>query len=139
MVGIRAMIESNLCMRDSLLQKRRASSVDKSSDVTAFRHPWGPTLGGGRTLAAADQGAFELPARNQARRVPRDDGCRSCRGPNCAPSVTALSQTWQWPAGGLERMLRMCLCSTGSSLADEACEEALLDSTALRRFVGIDP
>jgi transposase, IS5 family len=24
------------------------------------------------------------------------------------------------------------------NLADEACEEALLDSTALRRFVGID-
>ena len=26
----------------------------------------------------------------------------------------------------------------GFNLADEACEEALLDSTALRRFVGID-
>jgi transposase, IS5 family len=39
---------------------------------------------------------------------------------------------------GLERMLRMHFVQHWFNLADEACEEALLDSTALRRFVGID-
>ena len=39
---------------------------------------------------------------------------------------------------GLERMLRMYFVQHWFNLADEACEEALLDSTALRRFVGID-
>lgn len=39
---------------------------------------------------------------------------------------------------GLERMLRMYLVQHWFNLADQACEEALLDSTALRRFVGID-
>lgn len=39
------------------------------------------------------------------------------------------------PPIGLERMLRMYFVQY---LADEAFEEALLDSTALRRFVGID-
>lgn len=42
------------------------------------------------------------------------------------------------PPVGLERMLRMYFVQHGFNLADEACEEALLDSTALRRFVGID-
>jgi IS5 family transposase len=42
------------------------------------------------------------------------------------------------PAIGLERMLRMHFVQHWFNLADEACEEALLDSTALRRFVGID-
>ncbi|MCC5045772.1 IS5 family transposase [Xanthomonas campestris] len=42
------------------------------------------------------------------------------------------------PPVGLERMLRMYLVQHWFNLADEACEEALLDSTALRRFVGID-
>ena len=36
-------------------------------------------------------------------------------------------------------MLRMYFVQHWFNLADEACEEALLDSTALRRFVGIDP
>ena len=42
------------------------------------------------------------------------------------------------PPIGLERMLRMHLVQHWVNLADEACEDALLDSTALRRFVGID-
>jgi IS5 family transposase len=42
------------------------------------------------------------------------------------------------PPVGLERMLRMYFVQHWLNLADEACEEALLDSTALRRFVGID-
>lgn len=42
------------------------------------------------------------------------------------------------PPIGLERKLRMYFVQHGFNLADEACEEALLDSTALRRFVGID-
>ena len=42
------------------------------------------------------------------------------------------------PPVGLERMLRMYFVQHWFNLADEACEEALLDSTALCRFVGID-
>jgi IS5 family transposase len=42
------------------------------------------------------------------------------------------------PPVGLERMLRMYFVQHWFNLADEACEEALLDSTALRHFVGID-
>jgi IS5 family transposase len=42
------------------------------------------------------------------------------------------------PPIGLERMLRMYFVQHWFNLADVACEEALLDSTALRRFVGID-
>ncbi len=42
------------------------------------------------------------------------------------------------PPLGVERMLRMYFVQHWFNLADEACEEALLDSTALRRFVGID-
>lgn len=42
------------------------------------------------------------------------------------------------PPIGVERMLRMHFVQHWFNLADEACEEALLDSTALRRFVGID-
>ena len=42
------------------------------------------------------------------------------------------------PPIGLERMLRMYFVQHWFNLADEACEEALLDSTAFRRFVGID-
>jgi IS5 family transposase len=42
------------------------------------------------------------------------------------------------PPVGLERMLRMYFVQHGFNLADEACEEAVLDSMALRRFVGID-
>lgn len=42
------------------------------------------------------------------------------------------------PPVGLARMLRMYFVQHWCNLADEACEEALLDSVALRRFVGID-
>lgn len=42
------------------------------------------------------------------------------------------------PPVGLERMLRMYFVQHWFDLADHACEEALLDSPALRRFVGID-
>lgn len=42
------------------------------------------------------------------------------------------------PPIGLERMLRMHFVQHWFNLADVACEEALLDSMALRRFVGID-
>jgi transposase, IS5 family len=42
------------------------------------------------------------------------------------------------PPIGVERMLRMYFVQHWFNLADEACEEALLDSSALRRFVGID-
>ena len=42
------------------------------------------------------------------------------------------------PPVGLERMLRMYSVQHWYNLADQACEEALLDSTALRGFVGID-
>ena len=39
------------------------------------------------------------------------------------------------PPIGLERMLRMYFVQHWFNLADEACEEALLDSTALRRWL----
>lgn len=42
------------------------------------------------------------------------------------------------PPVGLERMLRMYFVQHWFNLADEACEEALYDSAALRAFVGID-
>ena len=42
------------------------------------------------------------------------------------------------PPVGLERMLRMYFVQHWFNLADVVCEDALLDSTALRRFVGID-
>jgi IS5 family transposase len=42
------------------------------------------------------------------------------------------------PPVALQCMLRMYFVQHWFNLADEACEDALLDSTALRRFVGID-
>jgi IS5 family transposase len=42
------------------------------------------------------------------------------------------------PPVGLERMLRRYLVQHWFNLADDACEEALLDSTSLRRFVGVN-
>jgi len=42
------------------------------------------------------------------------------------------------PPVGLQRMLRMYFVQRWFNLSDEACEDALLDSTALRRLVGID-
>ncbi|MFC6840385.1 IS5 family transposase [Xanthomonas theicola] len=42
------------------------------------------------------------------------------------------------PPAGLERMLRMSLAQPWFNLADQACEEALLDGTGWRGLVGID-
>ena len=42
------------------------------------------------------------------------------------------------PPIGVERMLRIHLLQHWFNLADQACEEALYDSAALRAFVGID-
>lgn len=42
------------------------------------------------------------------------------------------------PPIGLQRMLRIHLLQHWFNLADEAMEEALYDSAALRSFVGID-
>jgi IS5 family transposase len=42
------------------------------------------------------------------------------------------------PPVGLERMLRIHFLQHGSNLSDPAMEEALYDSLAMRRFVGID-
>jgi IS5 family transposase len=42
------------------------------------------------------------------------------------------------PTIGLERMLRMHFVQHWFNLADEACEDALLDMPSLRQFVGID-
>lgn len=39
---------------------------------------------------------------------------------------------------GCERMLRMYLLSVWFRLSDEACEDAVLDSRAMQRFVGLD-
>ena len=42
------------------------------------------------------------------------------------------------PPIGLERMLRMYVAQQCFGLSDEATEDALYDSQAIRRFVGID-
>ncbi|WP_198388683.1 transposase, partial [Burkholderia ubonensis] len=42
------------------------------------------------------------------------------------------------PLIGLERMMRIHFVQHWFNLADFACEEALYDSTSLRRFVGIE-
>jgi IS5 family transposase len=42
------------------------------------------------------------------------------------------------PTIGLERMLRMHFVQHWFNLADDACEDALLDMASLRQFVGID-
>ena len=42
------------------------------------------------------------------------------------------------PSIGLQRMLRIHFIQHWFNLADEACEEALYDSTSLRRSVGFD-
>lgn len=40
---------------------------------------------------------------------------------------------------GIERMLRIHFLQRWFNLSDPAAEEALFDSRALRRFVGVDP
>ena len=95
-----------------------------------------------QTLAmAADQNAeferFRRPTRRDQflatmeRVVPWDDLCSVIepfypKAGNGRPPV------------GLQRMLRMYFIQHWFNLSDEGCEDALLDSTALRRFVGID-
>lgn len=89
---------------------------------------------------AADQGeGFEQHRRSTRRDVvlstmeqlvPWSDLCAVIE-PNCASGKGR-------PAVGLERVQRIYFVRHCSNLADEACEESLLDSTALRRFVGID-
>ena len=65
---------------------------------------------------------------------------RSCRGPQlCEVIEPHYPKAGNGrPPVGLERMLRMYFVQHWFNLADAACEDALLDSTALRRFVGID-
>jgi IS5 family transposase len=43
------------------------------------------------------------------------------------------------PPIGVERMLRIYFLQQWFNLSDPAAEEALYDSSAMRRFVGIDP
>ena len=43
------------------------------------------------------------------------------------------------PPIGLERMLRMYVVQNCFGLSDEGTEDAICDSQAIRRFVGIDP
>ena len=42
------------------------------------------------------------------------------------------------PPVGIERMLRICFLQQWHGLADEALEDALYDSQAMRTFAGID-
>jgi transposase, IS5 family len=91
--------------------------------------------------AAADQGAGFEQYRRATKRdvflatmneiVPLRVLC-DVIGPHCPKPGNGR------PPIGLERMLRMYFVQHWFNLADEACEEALLDSTALRGFVGID-
>jgi len=68
-----------------------------------------------------------------------NDGSHRAVGRLVRGDRAVLPQGRQWPPPvGLERMLRMYFVQHWFNLADEACEEALLDSVALRRFVGID-
>ncbi len=95
-----------------------------------------------QTLAmAADQGAgFE----QYRRPTKRDVFLATMEQIVPWPELRAVIEPYYPKAGkgrppvGLDRMLRMYFVQHWFNLADEACEEALLDSTALRRFVGID-
>ena len=91
--------------------------------------------------AAADQGAgFE----RYRRTTKRDVFLSTMNGIVPWQALCAVIEPHYPKAGngrppvGLERMLRMYFVQHWFNLADEACEEALLDSTALRSFVGID-
>lgn len=95
-----------------------------------------------KTLAmAADQGAgFE-----QYRRPTRRDNFLKTM--NDIVPWSALCEVIEphYPKGqggrptiGLERMLRMHFVQHWFNLADDACEDALLDMASLRQFVGID-
>ena len=94
------------------------------------------------TLAAAgdEQASFE----RYRRPTKRDEFLATMNGIVPWAELCAVIEPHYPKAGngrppiGLERMLRMYFVPHWFNLADEACEEALLDSTALRRFVGID-
>ncbi len=60
-----------------------------------------------------------------------------------AVAVTRLFYPKMRPEGdrrpvGLERMLRTCFVQRWYALSDPAVEDALYDSTSMRRFAGID-
>ena len=94
------------------------------------------------TLAAAgdEQASFE----RYRRPTKRDEFLATMNGIVPWAELCAVIEPHYPKAGncrppiGLERKLRMYFVQHWFNLADEACEEALLDSTALRRFVGID-
>lgn len=94
------------------------------------------------TLAAAgdEQASFE----RYRRPTKRDEFLTTMNGIVLWAELCAVIEPHYPKAGngrppiGLERMLRMYFVQHWFNLADEACQEALLDSTALRRFVGID-
>src|SRR6516162_1793529 len=73
-------------------------------------------------------------------------GSLSCRdGAGCAVvgavrvDRAVLSEAWQWPPAGRSRaVLRIYLLQQWFNLSDPAVEEALYESLAMRRFVGID-
>ena len=76
---------------------------------------------------------------DEARCVPGDDGQDRAVGRAVRRYRASLPEAGNGrPPVGLERMLRMYFVQHWFNLADAACEDALLDSTALRRFVGID-
>ncbi|MEY4750783.1 MAG: hypothetical protein RIQ60_2997 [Pseudomonadota bacterium] len=94
------------------------------------------------TLAAA---AYEGAEFEQHRRATKCDGFLATMG-EIVP-LQALREVIKphyrkpsngRPPVGLQRMLRMYFVQHRFNLADEAFEEALLDSSSLRRFVSID-
>ena len=95
-----------------------------------------------KTLAmAADQGAgFEL----YRRLTKRDAFLKTMNGIVPWAQLCEVIEPY-YPKGqggrptiGLERMLRMHFVQHWFNLADDACEDALLDMASLRQFVGID-
>jgi len=95
-----------------------------------------------KTLAvAADEGAgFET----KRKRMRRDEFLDAMERIVPWAALCALIEPYYPKRGsgrppiGLERMLRIHFIQHWFNLADLACEEALYDSTSLRRFVGID-
>lgn len=80
-----------------------------------------------------------VPSANQTRCVASDGGADRAvnafvRGCRAALSEGSRRSFASWS----ELMLRILFLQHWFNLADESCEEALLDSTALRRFVEID-
>ena len=93
-------------------------------------------------VLARRRGSFaDLGASGQGRRegFPGQTGAIAPRGEWVAPvgSHHPDGRRGRRPVG-CERMLRMSLPRVWFHLSDEACEDAVLDSRATRRFVGID-